>query len=259
MEPKQILELAEKLDTARITRAPIGQISNERSFSRSEAYSIQEAGIELRRGRGETVIGMKMGLTSEEKRRQMDLDSPLYGALTDKMQLGNNASLPTNQLIHPKIEPEIAFSIRHDITAPLSSPQEALSHCDRVFACMEVLDSRYEQFRYFSMEDVIADNSSSSHFVLGAGRDDPSGIPLDNLAMNMKINGESVRQGNSKAISGDPLLSLVQLSQLLSERGQTIPAGSIVLAGAATTAVDLKSGMKVELEAEGLEKICLNI
>ena len=251
--------MAEKLDTARRTRAPIGQISHQEQFSRSEAYSIQEAGIALRREQGERIVGMKMGLTSEEKRQQMNLDSPLYGVLTDKMQLENNTALSIAPPIHPKIEPEIAFSIHRDITGPLASRKEALSYCDKVFGCMEILDSRYQQFRYFSMEDVIADNSSSSHFVLGPPQSDPESISLEDLAMVMKVNGETVREGNSRAISGDPVLSLIQLAGLLSQRGQIIPAGSVVLAGAATAAVDLEPGITVELEAAGLERVCLKI
>ena len=259
MKNDHIHRLAEKLDTARRNRAPIGQISDEENFSRENAYSIQEEGVALRTGRGEVVIGMKMGLTSEEKRRQMNLDSPLYGVLTDKMQINNEGTLSLAPLIHPKIEPEIAFCTHKDIDRPLSFPQEALNHCHKVFACMEILDSRYKQFRYFSMEDVIADNSSSSHFLIGPERTHFSGLSLDSLKMTMKINGKVVREGNSRTISGDPALSLVQLSQLLSQRKQTLPAGSIVLAGAATAAVDLEPDMRIELEVEGLEKVSLNI
>ena len=259
MEQKTIHLLAEKLDAARRTKAPIGQISSQESFSRREAYSIQEAGIEFRKGRGEVVVGMKMGLTSEEKRRQMNLDSPLYGVLTDKMRLENDATFSMEHLIHPKIEPEIAFCVQRDIAAPLASRWEALESCDKIFACMEILDSRYRQFRYFSMEDVIADNSSSSHFVLGPEKRDFSGLALDNLAMEMKVNGTIVRSGNSKSISGDPVLSLIQLSELLSERGHIIPRGSIVLAGAAAAAVDLGPGMTAELEVQGLEQVRLAI
>ena len=259
MESKNILLLAEKLDTARRNQAPIDQISNKEHFSRQDAYSIQEAGIKLRKGRGEVVVGMKMGLTSEEKRQQMNLDSPLYGVLTDKMQLENEGNFSIDPLIHPKIEPEIAFCTNKDIQRPLTSPQEALKHCSKVFACLEILDSRYKQFRYFSMEDVIADNSSSSHFLLGPTKTEFSELPLDSLNMKMIINGNIAREGNSQAISGNPLLSLLQLSQLLSERGQTLPAGSIVLAGAATSAVNLEPNMSIELEVEGLEKVSLNI
>ena len=57
-------------------------------LTRHDAYGIQEKGINFRLEDGEKVIGMKMGLTSEAKRKQMNLDAPLYGFLTDKMEVG---------------------------------------------------------------------------------------------------------------------------------------------------------------------------
>ena len=73
------------------------------------AYEVQEKGISLRESEGEKVIGLKMGLTSEAKRKQMDLDAPLYGVLTDKMEIQNNGSYTMDGKIHPKAEPEVAF------------------------------------------------------------------------------------------------------------------------------------------------------
>jgi len=43
--------------------------------------------------------------------------------------------------------------------------------------------------------------------------------------MAMSVNGEVVQQALSDVISGNPLTSVVQLAQLLSERGKEIPAG----------------------------------
>ena len=51
-------------------------------------------------------------------------------------------------------------------SAPRTAGDEVLDACASVFAAMEVLDSRYRDFKYFSLPDVVADNSSSSLFVL---------------------------------------------------------------------------------------------
>lgn len=51
---------------------------------------------------------------------------------------------------------------------------------------------------------------------------------------------------------GDPVLSLVQLVALLAERGESLPAGSVVLAGAATPAEALRPGLKVVAQIESL-------
>lgn len=219
---------------------------------------MQEIQLETRKAAGETQIGWKMGLTSEAKRKQMNLDSPLYGFLTDKMQIKNNETYSLAGQIHPKIEPEIAFWIAADLQGEVTD-EEVLASCRAVCACLEILDSRYEQFKYFSMEDVIADNSSSSHFVLGPWLEEYRDLDLSDLTMSMRVNGEEVEKGNSKDISGDPVLSVVQLCKLLAERGQKLKAGSIVLAGAATPAVALLPGMKVDLVVEGMRPVSLEV
>ena len=199
-----------------------------------------------------------MGLTSEGKRRQMNLDSPLFGELTSSMQIPNSSTFSIDQLIHPKIEPEIAFIISKTLSGDVTREQ-VIDSCEAVAACMEILDSRYEQFKYFSMEDVIADNSSSSHFVVGPWVKAFSGINLSELKMKMSVDGEVVQEGLSKEISGDPVVSVIELCRLLAARNRALPAGSIVLAGAATAAVELKPGQKIELIVDSLPPVHVTI
>lgn len=259
MKPEQIQQVSEQLNNARLESAPVQQFSeNIKEFSRMEAYQIQENGIAFRVNQGEQKVGLKMGLTSEAKRKQMNLDAPLYGELTDKMQIENGGSFSMQGTIHPKIEPEVAFFIEQELAGDVTREQ-VLAACSGVYASLEILDSRYQQFKYFSMEDVISDNSSSSHFILGDKIENFTDIDLKNLAMKMSVNGEVAHAGNSAAISGDPVVSVMQLCQLLGERNRTLPAGSIVLAGAATAAVALESGMQVELEVEQLGKLNVTI
>lgn len=263
MEQKNLRLWASVLNEARIKAKPVPQLSNKIKeekvpFTRADAYGIQEKQLEMRTAAGEIQIGWKMGLTSEAKRRQMNLDSPLYGFLTNKMQVSHTGTFSLKGTIHPKIEPEIAFWIRSDIQGKPTRDQ-VLKSCRAVCAAMEILDSRYEQFKYFSMEDVISDNSSSSHFVLGPWRENFLRLDLQNLKMNMAVDGEVVQKGISKDISGDPVASVIQLCELLAERNQILKAGSIVLAGAATTAVELKPGMEVELHVDNFEPVAVSI
>lgn len=259
MTPDDINQWAQTLYTARRNVAPIEQISDKiTDFKRSDAYSIQEAGIALREADGEKVIGLKMGLTSEAKRKQMDLDSPLYGVLTKQMQVEDGGTYHLKGQIHPKIEPEVAFLLSKELSGNVTREQ-VLEATSEVYACMEILDSRYKQFKYFSMEDVISDNSSSSQFILGAPVTDFSHIDLKNLGLKMKVNGEVAQEGNTVAISGDPVVSVIQLCELLAQRGRTLPAGSVVLAGAATIAVALEPGMKIELEMEALGNVSVKV
>lgn len=259
MDTKTLDSLALQLHVARMEAKPVGQISKDHpDMTRNDAYAIQERHLRFREGLEEKLIGFKMGLTSEAKRKQMNLDSPLYGFLTDKMQVKNAGLFSLSGSIHPKIEPEIAFFISKNLKWPVTR-EDVLESCSGVAACLEIIDSRYTEFKYFSMEDVIADNSSSCRFVLGEWVRDFKNLDLTNLEMKMYVDEELVQSGNSKDISNDPVISVIDLCQMLSERGHVLKAGSVVLAGAATPAVPLKPTMQIELRVPGLNSASVSI
>lgn len=252
-------ELARLLDQARLEAREIPPLTRQHpDLPLPDAYAIQAEGIRLRTSRGERVVGLKMGLTSEAKRRQMNLDSPVYGVLTDRMEVPAGGTLRLQGAIHPKIEPEIAFRTSRTLRGRITR-EEALDACSSAFAAMEILDSRYTDFKYFSLPDVVADNSSSSLFVLGTTERPPRELDLPRLQMVMEVNGERVQAARSDAISGDPLLSVVQLCELLEQRGESLPAGSIVLAGAATAAHMLRAGDRIRLTVEGLGEVSVSV
>lgn len=252
-------ELARLLDEARLGAREVSPLTRAHAeLSLPDAYAIQAEGIRLRTARGERVVGLKMGLTSEAKRKQMNLDSPVYGVLTDRMQVPAGGVFKLQGTIHPKIEPEIAFRTARALRGRITR-EEALDACASAMAAMEILDSRYTDFKYFSLPDVVADNSSSSMFVLGATERPPRELDLARLNMSMEVNGAQVQSALSSAISGDPILSVVQLCELLAERGESLPAGSIVLAGAATAAHMLQPGDQVRLTVDGLGTLSVSV
>ncbi len=252
-------ELARILDVTRLEAREIPPLTQTHGeLPMRDAYSVQAEGIRLRIARGEKVVGLKMGFTSEAKRRQMNLDSPVYGVLTDRMRIPAGGVFRMQGSIHPKIEPEIAFRTSKELRGRITREQ-ALDACPVAFAAMEILDSRYVGFKYFSLPDVVADNSSSSMFVLSPNERPSRELDLLRLQMTMDVNGETVGSALSNAISGDPLLSVVQLCALLDERGESIPAGSIVLSGAATAAHMMKAGDQVKLSVEGLGSLAISV
>lgn len=241
---------ARDLDVALLAREEIAPLTKTYGdFDLEAAYRVQERGIALRLSRGEKVVGYKMGLTSAAKRAQMNLGAPIYGVLTGAMRAGRE--LRVAEGVHPKIEPEIAFVTSRDLRGKLSRA-EALAACSGVAAALEVLDSRFVGFKYFSLPDVVADNCSSWRFVLG-----PVSPPRDTggLRMRMLVDGRVVQETDSNSISGHPIESLVQLAAMLDAHGRALPAGSIVLAGAATVAEPLRPGIEVSLEVETLGEV----
>ena len=74
-------------------------------LSLEDAYRIQEICMRLRITRGHRLIGMKMGITSYAKMQQIGVKAPIYGVLTDSMQVSEGGIYSLKGKIHPKIEP----------------------------------------------------------------------------------------------------------------------------------------------------------
>jgi len=252
---RSIQEIGIILDRAAHSATVTQQISLSQQIDLKEAYDIQEASIGHRFERGENLTGYKLGFTSKAKMDQMGVHDLIWGRLTDKMHYQNGASLNSKHFIHPRVEPEVAFLIGKTIDRTLDLDQ-AKDYLDGVAPALEVIDSRYENFK-FSLEDVIADNCSSAAYVIGEWH--PPSTDVGDLDINLSINKELVQSGNSNAILDNPLESLVAISRILSEQGMEIIPGMVVLAGAATPAYFIHPGDQIKGTFEGLGEVSLNV
>ena len=241
-----IAAIAERLDRAAAEARAIAQITQgEAETSLEDAYAIQATSIGRRLERGELMVGVKMGFTSEAKMIQMGLKDQIWGRLTDAMQAPAGSTLNRARFIHPRVEPEVAVRL----AAPLSGEVNlatARAAIAAVAPALEIIDSRYDNFK-FALPDVVADNASSSAFVVGEWL--PADTPIGNVAMEMAVDGEMVERGSSAAILGDPLRSLVAAARLAGAAGLTLQAGWIVLLGGATAAAAIGSAKVVSLDA----------
>ena len=255
-EETLIREIATILDTAALEGNAVPQVTTENEgLTLNDGYRVQRASMSRRYGRGEKLVGMKMGLTSRAKMEQVGVHSPIYGHLTDRMQRSDGATLSHSRHVHPRVEPEIAFILNQELRGPVTAAQAMLA-VGGVVAALEVIDSRYENFK-FNLTDVVADNASSSKFLLGDTILSPRQIDVSNLGMIMEVNGAIREIGSSAAIYEHPARSLAALANMISENGDQLYPGQIVLCGGATAAVALSPGDRVRLRVDGLGTVSL--
>lgn len=248
-------ELAAQADDAARRGVAIPQFTNHHDLDVAGAYSVQATSIGRRLARGERLVGVKMGLTSRAKMTQVGVDEVIWGRLTDAMQVADGSAVSLGGYVHPRVEPEIAFLLDAPLSGPVSSV-EAMAAVAAVAPAAEIIDSRFENFR-FSLPDVIADNSSSSGFVVG-GWSDPA-TPIANLGMVLERDGRAVEIGSSAAILGDPVRSLVEASRMVGAAGMQLEAGWIVLAGGATAALPLNAGSSYRVLVEHLGAVAFRV
>jgi 2-oxo-3-hexenedioate decarboxylase len=244
----RVEELAEKLDDAARDAREVAQIDTEGRMSLDDAYAIQRASIERRVARGARRVGVKMGFTSRAKMLQMGISDVIWGRLTDDMLIEEGMAASFARFVHPRAEPEIAFVLKKSLSGRVTA-SEALACVEAVAPALEVIDSRYHDFK-FTLSDVIADNASSSGFVVGPWSDPRE--DFSNLGLGISIDGRIVQVGSTAAILGHPLRSLVAAARLSEAAGEPLQAGWVVLAGGATPAEWLKPGQYVSIEMERL-------
>lgn len=251
-----IAKVAEIVDEAARTAKAIPQLSlSGHNLNLDEAYEAQEQSIARRLARGERLVGVKMGFTSRAKMVQMGLSDVIWGRLTDAMRLEDGGVLTFGNYVHPRVEPEIAFLLKRPLAGEVSHA-EAMAAVEAVAPAIEIIDSRYHNFK-FNLPDVVADNSSSSSFVLGPWHD--PNVDLSNLGMVLELDGRAVQIGSSAAILGHPGRSLMMASRLASAAGVELKAGSIVMAGGATAAEALTPGVAVRLTVEKLGRVNFSV
>jgi 2-keto-4-pentenoate hydratase len=239
-------ELASILEQAALTRTAVGKLTDLFPIDVTAAYRIQRENIRRRLQRGERITGVKMGFTSRAKMEQMGVDDVIWGILTDAMGADAGAC-DVGGLIHPKVEPELVFRIGRPISAA-DDDGDAAAAVDAVAVGFEVLDSRYEEYK-FTLSDVIADNASAAGFGTGPWHELAAAPDISDLPVTLSVDGEVVREGSTKAILGDPWESLRSAVRLATRAGITLEPGWIVLAGAITEAVPLTAGAHVEVSA----------
>lgn len=241
--------IAKALDERFIAREAGGQF--DPPFDLDTAYAIQKGLIERRIERGERVVGLKMGFTSRAKMLQMGVDDLIWGRLTDGMLVEEGGEADPDTFIHARAEPEIAFLLRKPLDGVVTAVQ-ALDAVAAIAPAIEIIDSRYANFK-FTHAEVVADNCSSSGFVVGPWSDPATDIA--NLGMILSVDGRPKHFASSAALLGHPIRSLVSAARLVARYGAIggeLAAGSIVLAGAGTPAVVVAPGAYVSLEVERL-------
>jgi 2-oxo-3-hexenedioate decarboxylase len=233
--------IAARLDDAARLAQPVSQLTEPLSLT--EAYAVQGLSVALRADRGERVVGAKMGFTSRAKMLQMGVDDVIIGRLTDAMVIEDGGEVEAARFIHPRVEPELAFLLKRPLSGVVT-PIEAQAAIEAVAPALELIDSRYQDFR-FSLSDVVADNTSAAGFVTGEWlRPD---IGFANLGLVMELDGKNAAFGSTAAILGHPLRALVAAARLAASAGYALQPGDIVLAGAATEALPLRAGSRVTL------------
>jgi 2-keto-4-pentenoate hydratase len=222
-----------------------------------DSYEIALINIRERLEGGVTVLGHKVGLSSEAMQKMMGVDEPDYGHLLSDMALTEGHAVDIRRYCYPRVEVEVAFVLGKTLPGEDCTEDDVLAATEYVAPAIELIDSRIVDWQ-IGLVDTIADNASSAGFVLGARRVRPADIDLLSIDATLSRNGEVVAEGRSDAVLGNPVTAVAWLARKVAGFGVHLEAGHVILPGSCTRAIDARPGDDFHAEFEGLGSVALS-
>ena len=251
-----INQLADIVDAAQTNAADIVKLTDDfPTMNVADGYAVQDELLRRWQAAGRTLAGYKGGLTSKAKMDQMGVRVPAFGMLIADTCVVDGGIVQMSELIHPKVEAEIAFVTARELSGTVSI-DEVLDATDFVMPAIEVIDSRFRDFK-FDLPSVIADNTSAARYVVGGAPRRVEGLDLRLLGVVMERNGVLIGAAAGAAVMGHPAASLAALVQWLADAGRALPAGSLVMTGGVTEAIAVSAGDHVTARVQHLGTVGL--
>jgi 2-keto-4-pentenoate hydratase len=250
---------AELLYQARRSRRPIAPFTDaEPALSMADGYAIQSELTRRILADGDRIIGYKVGLTSKPMQQMIGVDSPDYGPVMASTLYGSGDAVSLTRFIQPKVEAEIVFVLDRPLRGPGVGLIDAARAVAGVAAAVEIVDSRFADWR-IKLADTVADLASNGA-VVTSGRLVPLGeVDPRLIGMTLTCNGLLVDTGAGAAALGDPIAVVAWLANTLGEVGVGLEPGHLVMTGALHAAVPMAAGDVFRAEFDRLGPVSVRV
>lgn len=222
-----------------------------------DAYRVQERYIQRRIDAGESIVGKKIGVTSKAVQDFLGVNQPDFGQLTSLMVVEEGGNMDMDQLIQPKAEAELAFVLGRDLVGPGVTAVDVLNATEYVAPCIEVVDSRIENWN-IKIVDTVADNASCGMYVVGEAKASPFDVDLNLAGMVVEIDGEVITTGAGAAVQHGPANAVAWLANTLGRLGLPFRKGEVILSGSQSILLPIVAGQTMTCRVGGLGSCSVN-
>lgn len=252
-------KLAATLREAQASGTPCAALTGEvKDLSTADAYTIQQLNIAYLLADKTTparIVGHKVGLTSEAVQSWLKVDQPDFGQLLSTMSVRDAGTVKIEgRLLQPRVEGEVAFVLKDRLCGPGVTAADVIRATDFVVPSIEIIDSRIADWK-ITFHDTVADNASSSLFVLGGTPRKLTDIDLELAGCVLRKNGQVASTGAGAACLDHPVNAVAWLANTLGELDVALEPGHVVLSGALGPVVPVAAGDDVEVEIAHLGRV----
>jgi 2-keto-4-pentenoate hydratase len=227
---------ARQLADARIVRKRIAALPDALK-SPDEAYACQDELIAHYLDHyGGTLIGYKIACTNVTAQQQLHVNGPFRGHLLSRFCYASPAHLDTDDFFMRVVEAEFGFRMARDLPpgSKLRTRDEIVDAIEGVIPCIEIVDSRFDEWTTIGASSLIADNACNAAWIRGPLLADWRDLDLAAQAVRVTVNGRLEREGAGHNVLGHPLNAMEWLVNSLASRGVGLEAGQYITTGVTT-------------------------
>lgn len=258
--PSLAQEMLSAFETGAIVSPPPS--ARDGDFDVNAAYAVEAEFMRLRKGKGRSTTGLKVGYANKGLWRILKLDTLVWGHMYDDtvhFADANVADYPLPYVRSPKIEPEIVFKLKRPVTAVGLDVQAILEHVEWLAIGFEVIDCPYPDWQ-FKPADFVAGFGLHLGLVVGQPMQlDSASIPtlaeeLGRFKLTVSKGGQFVEEGAGKNSLRSPALCLAELGGALLRQpdASALGAGDLVSSGTLTGGHAVAPGEQWTVSVEGL-------
>jgi len=236
--------------------------SSRPGFSLDAAYEVESKLKQFREDAGHKAVGRKVGYANKAMWRVLKLETLVWAHMYDDSVHYSDNNSAVLSVAHPrslKIEPEIVFGLKRQITEESSDAASALASTDWLALGFEVIDCPFPDWK-FQPSDFVASFGLHTALVIGERlpvRADDVARSVDELArfkVRMTRRGELMEEGSGRNSLKNPALCLAELGAAVARRFPSDPlsGGEIVSSGTLTAGHFTASGDVWTAEVEGI-------
>lgn len=209
------------------------------------------------------VVGWKIAATSAAGQAHIQVDAPLPGRILDAFvqPMGATWSLAGNRM--RVVEPEFAFCMGAALPPrPLPyAADEVLAAVASLHPAFEVPDSRFADFARAGKAQLVADDACCGRFAFGPAAPaawrtfDLAAHPVRATVFGADGQVRYTRDGEGRALLGNPLTALTWLANELSSFGIGLRAGDWASCGTCMVPLQILPGDRVVADYGALGRI----
>lgn len=243
MLPREtIIKIADDLAQAERDRKMIPRLTAQYpDMTIEDSYAVQNEWRRRGEEAGRRLVGRKIGLTSKVMQVAVGIDEPDYGAIFDDMVYENGAVIQHDSFTNVRIEVELAFVLKEDLTGPNVTMFDVMRATEYVIPALEILATRLEMDGR-TIVDNIADNAAMGAMIYGGNPTRPHDVDLRWVSALLYRNEVIEESGVAAAILNHPATSVAWLANKLAEHGDSLSAGDVILAGSFTRPMWVEPG-----------------